>query len=94
MTAIPDLVVSDEIMRTIGDKATGDWTYRDARRRLVVAGRRHLRRHVAAIRLDEGANPIADCGCGWTGNAFGWAGHLYEVIGSSLDSEGSGSVQD
>ena len=72
-------------MRTIGDKATRDWSYLDARRRLVLAGRRHLQRHPAAIRLDEGANPIVDCGCGWTGNALGWASHLDAVVHASID---------
>jgi hypothetical protein len=80
-------------MRTVGDKATGDWSYRDARRRLVLAGRRHLQRHAASVRLDEAANPIVDCGCGWTGNAIGWAGHLGQVVGSSLDGGETRSAQ-
>ena len=72
-------------MRTVGEIAAGDWSYRDARKRLVVAGRRHLLRHAAAIRLDDGANPIVDCGCGWTGNALGWAKHLDGVVHASID---------
>ena len=72
-------------MRTVSEIATGDWSYADARRRLVVAGRRHLQRHAAVIRLDDGANPIVDCACGWTGNPRGGADHLDDVIQSSID---------
>ena len=81
-------------MRTVNEIAAGDWSYRDARRRLVVAGRRHLQRHPAAIRLDDSANPIVDCGCGWTGNALGWAGHLDGVIRASIAGGRRRSSQD
>jgi hypothetical protein len=62
-----------------------DWSYRDARRRLVAVGDRHLRHHTASGRLDEHANRIVDCSCGWTGNALGWAGHLDQVVRAALD---------
>jgi len=81
-------------MRTVGEIATGDWSYRDARRRLVRAGRRHLQRHAASIRLDDGANPIVDCRCGWTGNALGWAGHLDGVVHASIDGSSRRSAKD
>jgi hypothetical protein len=80
-------------MRTVDEIATGDWSYRDARRRLVVAGRRHLQRHAGSIRLDDNANPIVDCGCGWTGNTLGWAGHLDSVVRASIDGGKHRSVQ-
>ena len=69
---------------SIRDRHT-DWTYREARQRLVDSGGRHLQRHIASSRLDEVANRIVDCRCGWTGNALGWAGHLDDVVASSLD---------
>lgn len=81
-------------MRTVGDKATGDWSYRDARRRLVRAGRRNLHRHAATIRLDEAANPIVDCACSWTGNTLGWAEHLDGVVRSSIGGGSPTPVQD
>lgn len=65
-----------------------DWTYREARQRLVDAGGRYLQRHTASSRLDDVANRIVDCSCGWTGNALGWAGHLDQVVRSSLDGGG------
>jgi cyclopropane fatty-acyl-phospholipid synthase-like methyltransferase len=80
-------------MRTVGEIATGDWSYHEAKRRLVVAGRRRLQRHAASVRLDEAANPIVDCGCGWTGNAIGWAQHLDQVVASSLDGEATRATQ-
>ena len=80
-------------MRTVGEIATGDWSYRDAQRRLVRAGRRHLQRHAAVIRLDDGANPIVDCACSWTGNAIGWAEHLEGVVHASIEGRRRRSAQ-
>ena len=72
-------------MRTVEEIATGDWSYREARKRLVVAGRRHIQRHPGSIRLDDNANTVVDCGCGWTGDPLGWAGHLDGVVRASID---------
>ena len=64
---------------------TQDWTYRAARSRMVRAGRALLPRHVAVARLDNRGNRIVDCGCGWSGNGLGWAGHLDSVMRIALD---------
>jgi hypothetical protein len=70
--------------------ARQDWTYRDARRRMVRAGRAQLPRHSAVARLDDRGNRIVDCGCGWTGNGLGWAGHLDSVVRAALEAEMAG----
>ena len=62
-----------------------DWTYRAARRRLIRAGEAQLPRHIAAARMDQNGNRIVDCGCGWSGNGLGWAGHLDAVVRLALD---------
>lgn len=72
-------------MVTHGNGSTGDWSFRDARRRLVHRGRRHLAGHAAAPRLDDDGNRLVDCGCGWTGNGLGWSGHLDDVVRAALD---------
>jgi hypothetical protein len=64
-----------------------DWTYLAARRRLVLAGRAQLSRHVALARLDDIGNRLVDCGCGWTGNGLGWVAHLDNVVRAALDVE-------
>jgi hypothetical protein len=65
-----------------------DWTYRAARRRMVLAGGMELARHTGRGRLDEWGNRIVDCSCGWTGNGLGWAGHLDHVVKLALNTEG------
>jgi hypothetical protein len=65
--------------------AVTDWSYSDARRRLVRAGRSQLARHTARGRLDDEANRVVDCSCGWTGNGLGWVEHLDNVVRSALD---------
>jgi len=62
-----------------------DWTYRDARHRMVRVARGELPQHRAVPRLDDGGNRIVDCDCGWVGNGLGWAGHLDDVVRSALD---------
>ena len=71
----------------VRDLPMHDWTYRDARRRMVRAGSIGLRGHTGSARLDERGNRIVDCGCGWTGNGLGWAGHLDHVVRLALDAE-------
>lgn len=70
---------------TAREKAVQDWTYQDARRRLVRAGRDHLPHHTATGRMDDDGNRMVDCSCGWTGNGLGWAGHIDHVVRSALD---------
>lgn len=62
-----------------------DWTYGDARRRMVWAGGAELARHTGRGRLDARGNRIVDCSCGWTGNGLGWAGHLDNVVKLASD---------
>ena len=64
-----------------------DWTYSEARGRLVRGGRAELPRHVASARLDDVGNRLVDCACGWTGNALGWAAHLDSVVRAAIDAE-------
>ena len=61
-----------------------DWTYRAARNRMLRAARAQLPRHDAVARMDDAANRIVDCRCGWTGNALGWADHLDSVVRGAL----------
>ena len=61
-----------------------DWTFRAARRRMLRAGRTQLPLHVAVARMDEAANRIVDCRCGWSGNGLGWADHLDRVVRQAL----------
>jgi len=70
--------------------ARQDWTYRDARRRMVRAGRAQLPRHSAVPRLDDRGNRMVDCSCGWTGNGLGWVGHIDNVVLAALDTELAG----
>jgi hypothetical protein len=72
---------------TAGRSSRQDWTYRDARRRMLRAGRAQLPRHVAIARLDDHGNRLVDCGCGWSGNGLGWAGHIDSVVRAALDPE-------
>jgi hypothetical protein len=62
-----------------------DWSYRDAVRRLAIVGGAELPRHTATARLDQRGNRIVGCGCGWGGNALGWANHIDAVVHSALD---------
>ena len=64
-----------------------DWTYREARRRMIEAGQMHLPQHVAGARMDDNGNRIVDCICGWTGNGLGWVSHLDSVVRMALDSQ-------
>lgn len=64
-----------------------DWTYRDARRRMVRAGRARLPEHVGVASLDDDGNRLVECGCGWRGNAIGWAGHVDSVVRSAVDAD-------
>lgn len=70
---------------TVREDDVPDWTYRDARRRMLHAGRAQLPGHSAVARLDDHGNRLVDCRCGWTGNGLGWAGHLDSVVRSALD---------
>jgi len=70
---------------TAGRNARQDWSYRDARRRMVRAGRAHLPRHAAFARMDDHGNRLVDCSCGWRGNGLGWALHLDSVVRAALD---------
>lgn len=79
--------IGSRVTMTVDDETGRDWSYREARRRLVQAASWHLRRHTASGRLDDLANRIVDCSCGWTGNPLGWIGHLDHVVGSSVDGE-------
>jgi hypothetical protein len=62
-----------------------DWTYRDARRRMVRAGRARLPQHTAIPSLDDDGNRTVECGCGWRGNGIGWASHIDSVVRAALD---------
>jgi hypothetical protein len=72
---------------TVRRDEIGDWTYRAARQRMVRIGRTQLLRHEAVPRLDDDGNRVVTCGCGWRGNALGWADHLNVVVHSALDAE-------
>jgi hypothetical protein len=72
------------LVSTLTDRRQ-DWTYRDARRRMVRAGRAEIARHSAVARLDDHGNRLVDCSCGWSGNALGWAGHLDAMVRSALN---------
>ena len=74
-----------QMTTTAGRAARQDWSYRDARRRMVRAGRAQLPRHVAAPRLDDQGNRLVDCSCGWSGNGIGWAWHLDSVVRSAMN---------
>jgi hypothetical protein len=64
-----------------------DWTYRAARQRMVRVARTQVSRHAAIPQLDARGNRVVKCGCGWRGNALGWADHLDAVVRSALDAE-------
>ncbi len=72
---------------TVRGDEIGDWTYRAARRRMVRVARTQITHHAAIPRLDARGNRVVTCGCGWRGNALGWAGHLDAVVRSALDAE-------
>jgi hypothetical protein len=65
--------------------AANDWTYTDAVRRLVDAAEAQLPRHTASGRVDDGANRVIECSCGWTGNGLGWVEHLDHVVRTAVD---------
>jgi hypothetical protein len=73
-------------MTTRGDE-NRDWTYRAARQRMVRVARTQVSRHAAIPQLDARGNRVVKCGCGWRGNALGWADHLDAVVRSALDAE-------
>lgn len=64
-----------------------DWTYRDARRRLVQEARIRLRDHVGRASIDDDANRLVHCDCGWRGNGLGWVAHVDSVVRSAVDSD-------
>jgi len=64
-----------------------DWTYRDARCRMVRAARSRLPAHAAIPSLDDDGNRLVDCGCGWRGNGIGWASHLDSVVRAAVDAD-------
>jgi hypothetical protein len=70
---------------TVRESSIRDWNYLEARRRLLDAGRAQLPLHTANARLDEAANRVVECSCGWTGNMLGWAGHVDQVVTAALD---------
>jgi len=70
---------------TVDGHRIWDWTYRDARLRLVRAGRARLPEHVAVAALDDDGNRLVECGCGWRGNGIGWAAHIDSVVRAALD---------
>lgn len=77
--------VHHEMAMTIRGEEVQDWTYLDARRRMVRAGRTQLPQHTATGRLDDDGNRLVDCSCGWSGNGLGWVGHLDNVVRAALD---------
>jgi cyclopropane fatty-acyl-phospholipid synthase-like methyltransferase len=78
------------MLMTVPADEVRDWTYRDARHRLVRAARARLPQHAATARLDDDGNRLVECGCGWRGNGLGWVGHLDSVVRAALDSERPG----
>ena len=62
-----------------------DWSYRDARLRMVHAGRARLAEHDAVATLDDDGNRLVECGCTWRGNGIGWAAHLDHVVRAALN---------
>ena len=71
----------------MGRAAIQDWSYREARERIVRAGREQLPRHVGVAQMDDDGNRIVECGCGWRGNGLGWASHIDAIVHSALDSQ-------
>jgi len=65
--------------------AVRDWTYRDARLRMVHAGRARLAEHVGVATLDDDGNRLVECGCNWRGNGIGWAAHIDSVVRAALN---------
>lgn len=72
---------------TVRKDGVHDWSYREARRRMIRAGRARLPQHVGLARMDNRGNRLVDCSCGWHGNVLGWAGHLDSVVRSALDAQ-------
>lgn len=72
---------------TISGHRIRDWTYRDARSRMVRVGRTRLREHAGVASLDDVGNQLVQCACGWRGNSLGWTGHLDDVVRSAVDSD-------
>jgi hypothetical protein len=64
-----------------------DWTYRDARRRMVQAARARLRDHAARADVDDDGNRLVQCGCGWRGNGLGWVAHVDSVVRAAVDAD-------
>lgn len=64
-----------------------DWSYREARRRLVRAARPRLSQHTATPSVDEQGNRRVACRCGWNGNGIGWVGHLDNVVRAAVDED-------
>jgi hypothetical protein len=72
---------------TISGHPAQDWTYRDARRRMVRLGRARLLEHTGLAGLDDDGNRLVQCACGWRGNGIGWARHLESVVRSAINSD-------
>ena len=64
-----------------------DWSYREARRRMIRAARPRLSRHTAIPSLDDDGNRLVTCRCGWRGNGIGWAGHVDTVVRAAVDED-------
>lgn len=64
-----------------------DWTYRDARRRMVQAARPRLRDHAGMAGIDDDGNRLVQCGCGWHGNGLGWVAHVDSVVRAAVDAD-------
>lgn len=67
-----------------------DWTYREARLRMVRAGRERLPEHVGVATIDDDGNRLVECACSWRGNSIGWAAHIDSVVRAALNASGVG----
>jgi hypothetical protein len=72
---------------TISGHPVRDWTYRDARQRMVRLGRARLLEHTGLPDLDDDGNRLVQCACGWRGNGIGWSRHLDTVVRAAIDSD-------
>lgn len=62
-----------------------DWTYREARDRMVRAGRARLLEHVSVATIDDEGIRLVECACTWRGNGIGWAAHIDSVVRAALN---------
>ncbi len=65
-----------------------DWTYRDARDRMVRAGRLRLPEHVGVAIIADDGTRLVECGCRWRGNGIGWVAHIDSVVRAALNAGG------